>query len=189
MAKKNPGKIFEEDFKKSCQDQKIFFHRIKDMKVPWDLPEWVKKKIIMPRNEYDSFIFANGHLFPLELKSLDSKSISFSESIIKQHQLDNLEKATDYNGVIPGLILNFRKDENRAFFIHITDFLNYKYIAENDHDNHPYKSVKKINQKSIPIAVAEEIGVEIPNVKKKVRFRYYVNEMVDKAIDKFKGYI
>lgn len=176
---KTQGKIFESDVENSCNDQKIFYFRVRDVFVPPEL----RLRIRVPKNRYDALIYYKDYLFPLELKSLNSKSISFDEKIIKQHQLDNLEKATSYEGVIPGLILNYRKNDNRAFFIHITDFLDYKYIAENEIENHPYKN--KVNRKSIPIKIAEEIGIEIPNEQKRTRYKYDVSEMASKAIEKY----
>lgn len=180
MTKKNQGKILEEDIESSSNDQGIFYFRVRDVNLPPDL----RNRIRIPQNKYDCLLYSKGCLFPTEIKSRKAKSISLDESMIKQHQLDSLEKATSYEGVIPGLILNFRVEGNPTYFIHITDFLDYLYIAKNQIKDHPYKS--KVNKSSIPLGICEEIGIRIPNVQKRVRYRYYINEMIDKAIEKFK---
>ncbi len=172
------GKVFEESLETSCKDQGIFFHRIKDTYIPPDL----RRRVRVTKNKYDSLLFYKQFLFPVELKSTKEKKFSFDESIIKQHQIDSLKEAVKYEGVIAGFLFNFRQPENRAFFVHINDFLKYKNIAENGLD-HTYKS--KVNRASIPIGICEEIGTEITNVKKRTKYRYYINKLLDELIDKY----
>lgn len=178
---KSAGKIFEDCWESSCADQKVFFFRVRDVSLPPDL----RMRIKLPQNKYDCLLFYKNHLLPVELKSTKDKSISMKEHMIKAHQLKSLEKATDFEGVIPGLVLNFRDAPgNRAFFIHIKDFLDYKYVAEHQVLDHPYKS--KVNKSSIPIGICEEIGVEVTNIKKVKHYRYYINKMIDELIEKYK---
>lgn len=136
----------------------------------------------VPKNPYDNFLFSKGHLFALELKSNQAKSFSFSESIIKEHQIDSLLEASTYEDVIAGLILNFREVENRTFFIEINDFVKYKDIAENQKD-HTYKS--KTNRASIPIAICEEIGIEIENKLLRTRYHYHLDKFVKDAVERY----
>jgi penicillin-binding protein-related factor A (putative recombinase) len=171
------GKVFEESVEQSCKDQKIFYNRIKDTFVPPDL----RNRVRVSKNNYDCFMFYKGYLFPVEFKSTKTKSVSFSESIIKKHQIAALSEANAFDGIIPGFIFNFRENDNRTFFVHIDDFLLYKKCAEEGLPN-TYKS--KINKSSIPFAICEEIGTEIKNVKKKVKFRYYINYLLDELIEK-----
>jgi penicillin-binding protein-related factor A (putative recombinase) len=117
------------------------------------------------------------------MKSTKSKSISFSESIIKQHQIDNLLEASKFTGVISGFLFNFREPDNEAYFVDIHSFINYKNIAENQLE-HTYQN--KINKSSIPIGICREIGIEVHNVKKKVKYRYYLNKLFDELIEKYK---
>jgi penicillin-binding protein-related factor A (putative recombinase) len=172
------GKVFEESLEASCKSLKIFFNRIKDVSIPPDLRNRVK----VARNKYDCMLFDSGHLFTLELKSTKNKSISFDESIIKQHQIDNLLEASRYDQVISGFILNFRIPENKTYFISIDDFITYKNVAEGN-GTHTYKS--KINKSSIPIAICEEIGLEIPNYKKKTKYHYHMKIFTNAAIQKY----
>ena len=134
-------------------------------------------------NKYDCFMFARSHLFTLELKSTKQKSISFAESIIKQHQIDNLAEANTYDGIISGFIFNFREPDNRVFFVHIKDFIDYKYIAQNQIKEHNYKN--KVNKSSISLAICEEIGLEIKGFKKRVKWHYHIKDFITEAINKY----
>jgi penicillin-binding protein-related factor A (putative recombinase) len=177
LAKKNEGKILEQSIEQSCSDQSIYFFRVRDVN-----PMALKPGFKVPQNKFDCLIFHKGHLFPTELKSTKAANISMKESMIKAHQIKSLKEATIYENVIPGFIFNFREPANRAFFIHIDDFITYQNIAENQLE-HTYKS--KINKSSIPIGICEEIGIEITNMKKQVNYRYYLNRMIDELIVRF----
>ncbi|WP_144626240.1 Holliday junction resolvase RecU [Bacillus altitudinis] len=170
----NLGKVFEANIQQSAKDQGLFFYRIKDVN-----PMAIKRNFGVSKNNYDCILFAKGFLFPLELKSTKSKSISFSESMIKAQQIKHLEAASKYEGVVPGFLFNFREPDNRVFFVHIKDFLKYKNIAENQLE-HTY--ISKVNKSSIPIGICEEIGTEVRWMKKKVNYTYYINKMCENLI-------
>jgi penicillin-binding protein-related factor A (putative recombinase) len=178
LTKKNHGKLFEEDMKSSAKDQGIFFYRVKD--VP---PTLLKPNARVSKNDFDSFIYRKPNLFPIEFKSTQNRSVSFDEKIIKGHQIEALKEAVEYDGLIAGFIFNFREYDNTTYFVHINDFLAYKHIAENEITDHTYKS--KVNKSSIPLDICKEIGIEVRNVKKKVRYRYYINKLLDELIEKF----
>lgn len=175
MVKKNEGKIFESSIEQSCKEQNIFYFRIRDVN-----PMALKANFKIPQNKYDCLLYHKDHLFTIEMKSTKDNKFSFSESIIKQNQIDNLKEATTYDGVISGFLFNFREPNNRAFFVDIDSFLKYQYIAQNQIKEHTYKS--KVNKSSIPIGICEEIGTEIKNVKKQVYYRYYINSLLDELI-------
>ncbi len=175
----NPGKEFEHDIQTSCKEQNIFFYRIKDVN-----PMFLKANARVSKNDYDSFIYRKPNLFPIEFKSTKQKSISFSEKIIKKHQIQALEDAVNYDGLIAGFIFNFREADNFTCFIHIKDFLEYKRIAENEIKEHTYES--KVNKSSIPIGICKEIGIEIKHIKKKTKYRYYINLLLNELINKYK---
>lgn len=177
------GARFQGDVEKSCNEQNIFFHNIKDVYLPPD----VRKRVRLPKNKYDIIIFSKGYLFPMELKSTDKKSISFAESVIKQHQIENLEEAIKFERVIPGFLMNFRNQpDNKTFFIPIQEFVKYKHLAENQLE-HDYKcrEGKKLNRASIPIDICKEIGFEVLNIKKRTRFRYYISDLIDRLIEDY----
>ncbi|MGG0052936.1 hypothetical protein [Bacillus atrophaeus] len=177
MAATNQGKVFEANIEKSAGDQKLFFYRIKDVN-----PMFLKRGAAVSKNKYDCFLHFKGYLFPFELKSTKNKSISFSEKIIKAQQIKYLKEATQYPDIIPGFLFQFREPENKVYFVHIDDFLEYKNIAENQLE-HTYKN--KVNKSSIPIAICEEIGNEVRWMKKKVNYTYYLNKLCDELIEKF----
>ncbi len=179
MANKE-GKIFEEDVEKSCSEQKTFYYRIKDTFIPPEL----RTKVRVSKNKYDSFIYKKPNLFPIEFKSTKDKKFSFSESIIKSHQIEALTDAATYDGLISGFIFNFRIEGNPTYFVHISDFLDYKNVAENQIKENKY--ISKVNRASISLGICKEIGIEIHNVKKKVRYRYYINKLLDELITKYK---
>ncbi|MFA1509863.1 Holliday junction resolvase RecU [Priestia aryabhattai] len=174
---KNDGKKFEETLKKNSLEQNTFFYRIKD--VPQMM---LKQGSRVSQNYYDSFAFRNGHLFALELKSTKQKSISFSPKIIKPHQIKYLKEASDYEGVIAGFLLQFRENDNKTYFVHISDFIKYKNTAEGKLEN---TYINKVNKSSIPIAICEEIGTELINIKLDVNYRYYIRNLLDELIKKY----
>lgn len=177
MASKD-GKKFEDQFKKSCLKDKVFHHKIKDVHIPFQY----RTKVRVPHNEYDNFIFSEGILVPLELKSTEKKSISFAENIIRPHQIENLTIANNYDGVVAGFILNFRTVSNSTYFIHIDDFNTYKKIAEKQLD-HNYNS--KINKSSIPIDICNEIGIEIENSKIRTTYKYNVKKLISDIKERY----
>lgn len=172
------GKQFEADLESSCNDQRIFYFRVRDVN-----PMALKKSFGIPKNKYDCLMYYKNYLFPMEMKSVNAKSIGLKENMIKAHQIKSLKEATKYDGVIAGFIFNFRKDENRAFFVHIDDFIKYKKCAEEGVCDITYKN--KVNKSSIPIGICEEIGIEIKNSLKQKYYRYYINNLLDELINKY----
>lgn len=175
---RNLGKILEQDIQQSCKEQQLFFYRIKDVN-----PMFLKPNSNVSKNDYDSFIYRKPNLFPVEFKSTGQRSISYDEKIIKAHQIKALTDATTYEGLIAGFIFNFREFDNTTVFVHIEDFNRIKYIADNGITDHEYKS--KINKSSIGLDICKEVGIEIKNVQKKIRFRYYINLLLDELIEKY----
>jgi penicillin-binding protein-related factor A (putative recombinase) len=175
---KNPGKEFEEQLKASAQEQGVYFYRIKD--VPTIM---LKQGAQTSQNDFDSFIYKKPNLFPIELKSTAKRSVAFQEKIIKKHQIEALEEANKYDGVIAGFIFNFREYENFTVFVHIKDFLEIKYLSEHEIKEHRFKS--KLNKSSIGLDICKEVGIEIRNVKKIKKYRYYINSLLDSLIDTY----
>lgn len=178
MATKNQGKQFETDIENSCKDQGIFHYRIKDTFIPPDL----RSRVRVSKNNYDSFIYKKPNLFPIEFKSSGQKSVSFDEKIIKAHQIKALQDAVKYDGLIAGFIFNFRECENKTYFVHIDDFTKIKDLSENQLE-HNY--INKLNKSSISEKICAEVGIEIKQVKKKVKYRYYINHLLDELIERY----
>lgn len=182
-AMTSPGKKFENQIQESCNEQGVWFMRIKDVNIPYKYRRFIR----VPRNEYDCLIYDNGILFPMELKSTNKKSISFSESVIKQHQIDSLVSASKFEGVFPGFLLNFREQpENLTYFVPIDKFTRYQDLAKNQSE-HTYKcrEGKKLNRASISLDICQEIGIELLSVKKQVNYRYFVKNLVDELSERY----
>lgn len=160
---KNPGKKFEEDIKNSIPDN-VYYLRIKDQASGFGEQSNLR---FSAKNPFDALMYCYPFLFLLELKSTIGTAFSFegSSPMIKQHQIDELTKATNYKGIIPGFIFNMRKYK-KTYFLHINDF--NKLIQSIDK--------KSINQTDIVRAGAIEVIGEI----KRVRYKYYIGEFVEK---------
>ena len=141
----------------------------------------LKPNIRISPNAYDYFAYTNGFLFAMELKTTKSKSLSFSDKIVKPHQIAALSKASTYKGVISGFLINFREYDNQTFFVHIDQYNTYRSVAENSFE-HTYQS--KVNEKSIPLDICKEIGIEIFNIKKRTRYTYGMKKLFDELIEK-----
>lgn len=180
MAK--DGRDFEAEIETSCKEQHIFYHRIKDVFIPPDQ----RTRIRVPKNKYDSMIFYKNTLFPIEFKSIKAKSINIKDpKIVKPHQIEGLLEANTYDGTIPGFIINFRECDNQTFFIHISDFVEYRNCLLEGICNRKY--LNKVNKSSLSLDIAKEIGVPISNIKKKTNYRYYINKLLDELIEKYRN--
>ncbi|MED1863409.1 Holliday junction resolvase RecU [Fictibacillus nanhaiensis] len=173
---KGTGKLFEEEIQTSSAEQRIWFFRVRDVN-----PMAIKPGYKTAENPYDSLIYYDGHLFPTELKSTKGKSLPFKN--IKDHQIESLIKSNTYDRrIIPGFIINF-SDLNRAFFLQIDDFMEYMEHAK---DNQKTCRGFSVNDKSLTLDYCEGIGIEITGHKKKVKMRWYVNELCKNIINKYK---
>ena len=169
------GKQFEKDIATSCEKQSIYLLRLRDIYIPPEL----RHLIDVPRNKYDYLLYHDTILMPLELKSSQAKSVPFG--MIEEHQINALAKADTYHGVYPGFIFNFR-NANRTYYVHIRDFLNYQSVAAGETPS-PYKHSH--NQKSIPMDICAEVGIEINCQKLKVHYRYDMKGLVSDIKDKY----
>ena len=122
-----------------------------------------------PKNPCDAIMFKNPVMYLLELKSTKGTSFSFSDKIIKQHQIDDLTKASTYNGLLPFFIFNFRK-YNETYGIHITDFIKFK-------DSTTKKSINRDDCIKIGILIEQKI--------KKVKYHYRIDKFVKDSEEKY----
>lgn len=157
MAKTNPGKVFEQDFKNSVPSS-MYVLRVKDQ--VWG------RGMVGSRNPFDYLLFSFPVLYCLELKSTEGTSFSFDEKIIHAGQLDGLAKASKVRGVHSGFLFNFRastKRQNRLYWVDIESFLSFKASTD---------------KKSINEADCKRIGKEIPCEVLKTHYRYDVASLV-----------
>lgn len=175
MTKRNQGKIFESNFEKSAKESGLWVFRVRDVN-----PAALKSMFAIPKNPYDTIIFDGKYLFTLELKSNQGSSISHrgSNPQIKPHQVEALIKASEFNNIISGFILNYRSEE-KTFFLPIKEFIKYDLVSKGKKKS-TYKN--RFNEKSIPLRICEEIGTEVLSIKKRVHHRYFINDFLDQAI-------
>ena len=168
----NTGKVFEQNFKKSVDESKIYYLRLKDS--PASFGQDSSKVRFTADNPYDNFCFYERTLFPLELKSTKSTSFSFQRNKkekgknIKLSQIEGLTKASEYNGVYAGFIFNFDKGE--TVWMNIKDFNNF-YNTTNK---------KSINCNDI----LQYDCVIIEKHLLKVNYRYEITKFLNEIIKK-----
>lgn len=172
---KSEGKVFEQYFSTSCKEQWVWFRRFRD------IPQNVLSQLSVPESPYDYVIFHSGILLPVELKSTKLPSLSFK--MIKEHQIATLASEANFPGVYPGLIFNFREQDNATYYIHIKDFLNYQEVAAGKVVPSPYRG--KINEGSVPIHICDQIGIRIECEKKRVHYRYDIKSLIEKVKGKY----
>lgn len=152
MAKRvNEGKRFEEDFLGSVPEH-MYKMRIKDDTLHF-------KNV---KNAADVLMFYKGKMFLLELKSTQEKSLPYGN--IGEHQLKGLYESSQVDGVVAGLVINFRS-VTETYFLEIDKALLYM----NTH-----------SRKSFPLEFVRQEGILINCRKKRVRYHYYVNDLVQK---------
>lgn len=178
----NMGKIFEKNFKTAVQQAKneqIFIYRIKDTDTSYNHTE---KSKYTHENLCDYFMFYDGVLYALELKSTRYKSIGFEldpekpQKMIKAHQVEGLTKLIPYENIMGGFIFNFRDEERnheQTYFMRIEDF---NVFASNT-------DKKSINAGDIVI----NGGIPIECTKKRKWFTYNIDKMVDDIKEEFLG--
>lgn len=136
---KNVGKVFEDDFASSIDQDTILLHRLKDTAQSYNQSEDTSYTW---QNPCDYFLFNGEMLFCFELKSTKAKSISYqqnendkSQRMIKWHQIKKLTEFANYKNVLAGFILNYRDEKNdvqRTYFLSIKDF-NKIRLSANKH--------------------------------------------------------
>lgn len=166
----NVGKVFEAQWKKSIPEDIMYF-RIPD--PPQSFQQTARFSLKPP---FDSFMFYKGTLFCLELKTTKSKSFSVEMSkedkgMIHYHQIYNLREYAKFDGVVSGLVLNFRieaKNEEATYFISIANF---------------DKMMSRLTKKSFnAIDLIQNGAIKIQSTKKRTLFCYGVKEFVEELV-------
>lgn len=153
---RNAGKVFEECFKKSVPEQ-CWMYRLRDSSGAWGQGENTR---FTPSNICDFMVMSGFNLYLFELKSHKGASIPFN--IIRANQLSKLSSIKHEN-IKAYFIFNFRELE-KTYAIKAQDLAEY---------------VDKSNRKSIPVKWCEEVGILIPQQKKKVNWRYELGELLE----------
>lgn len=157
----NPGKIFEEDFKRSVPKT------VMCLRIPDPIAHMPDDKLAFgARCPFDFILFKTPRMYALELKSTGDSSISFEgcNPMIKQHQIDALQKVAPFHELYPGFLLNFRRTQ-ATYFIHINSFLAWRDLLH----------VKSINEKA-----ANEMGLYIPSWVNRTRIHYDLSPLFER---------
>ena len=172
---KNTGKNFESIIKSKSPSY------LKVTRIP-DPPQSFTQRSdtrFSKKNPYDFEAFDSIHRinYCLELKSVGQKYLTYHTSEddekekksanIQWHQIDGLTKASEYDNVIAGFLLNFRLDNGEQFlyFLNIKDFNEFR---------------KKSNKHSLNIMdVSLSGGVKISGTKLKVNYRWNLDEFLE----------
>lgn len=166
------GKLFEEQWKKSIPED-VYYLRLKDNPSSFGKDSSFVRFTL--NNPFDCLVFYNGFLFPLELKSTSSKSISIQTKkeekgkMIKINQIEGLSKSNKYENIFSGFLFDFRESE-KTFWMGINDFL--KFQEENNK--------KSINEKDI----IKYNAIEVEKGKKKTRYVFSVKKLIEDVVVK-----
>lgn len=172
---KNEGKKFESILKSSAPPH------LKIVRIP-DPPQSFAQRDdtkFSKKNPYDYEAFDSLHRiqYSLELKSTSQKYLTYHTSKkdedekksanIQWHQIEGLTKASEYDNVTAGFLLNFRLDsgEQLLYFLNIKDFNRFR---------------KNTNKKSLNIIdVSLNGGVKINGEKLRVNYRWNLDEFLE----------
>ena len=166
------GKLFEEQWKRSIPED-VYYLRLKDNPSSFGKDSSFVRFTL--NNPFDCLVFYNGFLFPLELKSTSSKSISIQTKkeekgkMIKINQIEGLSKSNKYENIFSGFLFDFRESE-KTFWMGINDFL--KFQEE--------KNKKSINEKDI----IKYNAIEVEKEKEKTRYVFSVKKLIEDVVVK-----
>lgn len=149
---KNAGKIFEEEFKDSV-NKEHFYYRFKDGTAAYNKDITNKSIRFQSTNICDCQVMAKDKLFLIELKNTKGASLPFSN--IKANQVEGLSSIC-HNRIKAYFIVCFREKE-KCYAVEA------KKVKE---------FIDKATSRSIPQIWFKANGIEIPMVKKKVRYKY-----------------
>ena len=172
---KNVGKNFESIIKSNAPSY------LKVTRIP-DPPQSFTKRSdtrFSKKNPYDFDCFDSKHRinYCFELKTTAQKYMSFhtceedekekKSANIKWHQIEGLTRASEYDNVVAGFLLNFRLDDDKQllYFLNIKDFNMF---------------IKNTNKHSLNIIdVSLNGGVKINGEKIKVNYRWSLDEFLE----------
>ena len=157
IALANAGKLFEQDIKASMTDN-IFYLRLKDSAGAWQGTQ--SNTRFTASNACDCILHFGGVLFLAELKSHKGKSIPFN--CFRESQLRELAKVTPRKHEIAIALLNFR-DVSETYIVLFADIIDF--IDESNRNG---------TRKSIPLEWVREVGYQVPQRLKKVRYTYSI---------------
>lgn len=160
MASKSVGKIFEEEIKASFPED-FYVERYKDDTAGF----------YGVSNPADFRIYKYPLTFLFELKSHKGKSLPLVK--IRENQIKGMLKAVEYEGIYAGFLINYR-DLEKTYYVTVSDLVAEFYICNEKGDVQIREGVRK----SIPVEWCEVNGVLIEQEKKRVRYKYNLEEFL-----------
>lgn len=157
---KEPGKKFEEDFKKSCETQGIYVKRLKTRMTPYKNDNEIA----------DFIIYSKPTMFFMETKSTQEKRLAFS--IIRPNQALGMEDVSNrFDGILGGFIVQFRLEDG---FVHY--YVPAKVLMEYVNND----------KKSIPISVMESDVriVKIDATKKRTSVVLDIKKLIESITER-----
>lgn len=164
----NIGKLFEAQIQKSVPDY-AKIHKLPDSAQSFGGCNNLR---FSKKNPFDYILWDSNYriLYALELKTVEGKSISFERTPDKKkeihyHQIQGLTEWNEYNGIIGGFIIEFRKIET-TIFLHISDFNKLITLITKTSFN-----LNDLINNDIPYVV-------IPQEKSRTRYTYDIDHML-----------
>ena len=122
MGRKNVGKVFEDNWKKSCPTW-LFVYRPPDASQSFDMGSKLR---FSNKSPCDYFLYNGERLWTIELKSVAGTSISFEREkedngVIHFYQVENLKNFSEYKNVVSGFLVDFRGSDN-TYFLNIKEW-------------------------------------------------------------------
>jgi len=168
MPRKNIGKVFEDNWKKSVSDN-ILYYRPPDAAQSFQMSSKLR---FSQHSPCDCMMFDGKFFYTLELKSVGTSSISFERTkedkgVIHKYQIDSLFKFSEYKNVISGFLLDFRLSD-KTYFLEINEFLNLIECIDK----------KSFNEKDL---LQFCTPIEIEKKKLKVNYRYNIQKFLEET--------
>lgn len=173
----NPGKVFEQNFKNSCERYHILCIRLNDSSTSFIMEKNAK---FTPNNPCDFITNYKGTMIPIECKSTEYGSFSIQKEkedtnkMIKLHQINSLVQFSLFEGVYPCFVFNFRakkddpEQEEDTYLMYIQDFSNF--MASTDK-----KSINRLD-------IVQNGGIRVDQKKLRVNYIYKLDKAFDELI-------
>lgn len=158
---KNIGKVFEEEIKQSINNE-YWYYRFKDGTAAYNKDINNKSIRFQAKNICDCQVMVRDKLFLLELKNTKGASLPFKN--IKSNQLDGLS-GIRHNNIKTYFIICFREKEE----CYAVEAKKLKGFIENS------------KSKSISLIWCKSNAIQIPMLKKKVRYKYNLEGLFQEA--------
>lgn len=168
---KNPGKIFEDDIKKSCQRDNIFVDRVRDNATSYFDVDQIDS-LYSKENPYDFHIYKYPNLMCAECKYTKHVSMSIQQDaneknkMIKLHQIEALTKASQFEGIKAGFLFCFYNEKTNQESTYYMPIQNFNRFLQSE------------DKKSINIIDIAKYGcVKISQIKLRTHYHYDIKEL------------